>query len=807
MALNSTLQQPYIVGNPVPPSCLFGRDDLLRRLEQHLSGRGNQSAILLGQRRIGKTSVLQALPYYRTSSLATVFLDMHALAGQPTVDHLKGAIGRKVAETLHLPIPHGALDEDHGFWDRAAQVAADKKKRLTLAIDEAELLDEESGRFCELRQWLLALQRDHNDLAFALAIGSPYKRLLQLGPLTKSGMTFVVPVLDEASARKTLLTPDGGDTPYLCFNEAAIKRILTITGRHPFLVQAFGAELFALVGSGTTISEQEVNSLEETIIERTQGQLDWYWNAFNNAERTVLAALALILDENPMAALADDGKAVREIARVLTRYDTSLGSLDVLAALDNLRGFDILDVNNRIQIELVQRWLLREHSLARIRLTAEERVEKLYQQGRQAESKRRLRDALHCYREATNEKPDFAPARLALADVLARLHYYRDAAEHYRAAYNLTPDLARDKFETFLMAEARRSLDQGATSQSVDLYQEALQLHGPHEVEVEQKLRRLAPQRARIALDLVPQMVPIPTGEFVHGVDWLDAQHWLHEAGVSAQGIDKLPKRQVRTLPTYLIAQTQVTNGQYQAFIRDTGHQPPLDWTEAGDFPPGRENFPVVYVSWDDAVAFCGWLSDETGRRFRLPTEWEWEKAARGGLYLDGDRSRTQRNPNPDRLWPWGDQWQWPIDLSRILTVDIDVDRLPGRLANSTAGSLGQRSSFQPGTQISDFSYYLPSWTHQGEGRPTPPRLLQAVDKLVTPQGPYDLVGLVGNVREWCEAVDDATGQPGDPLRRQAYKGAPAQVSPVDALCAARQLVFRREKRPDVGFRVVESER
>src|SRR5215210_1884622 len=82
------------------------------------------------------------------------------------------------------------------------------------------------------------------------------------------------------------------------------------------------------------------------------------------------------------------------------------------------------------------------------------------------------------------------------------------------------------------------------------------------------------------------------------------------------------------------LAMYPVTRADYEAFITATRHPPPRDW-HAPEFQ--HPDHPVVGVSWDDAVAYCAWRGDE-----RLPTEAEWERAARGGR--EGQR------------YPWGDQ-------------------------------------------------------------------------------------------------------------------------------------------------------
>ncbi|WP_300449131.1 SUMF1/EgtB/PvdO family nonheme iron enzyme [Accumulibacter sp.] len=116
-----------------------------------------------------------------------------------------------------------------------------------------------------------------------------------------------------------------------------------------------------------------------------------------------------------------------------------------------------------------------------------------------------------------------------------------------------------------------------------------------------------------------PEWVAIPAGEFTMGE--AEAAHRVR-------------------LPAYAIARVPVSNAQYALFVQATGYDPPEYWN--GKRPPrNREAHPVVEVSWHDALAYCRWLSEATRRPIGLPSEAEWEKAARG----DADA----------RAYPWGD--------------------------------------------------------------------------------------------------------------------------------------------------------
>jgi formylglycine-generating enzyme required for sulfatase activity len=133
-----------------------------------------------------------------------------------------------------------------------------------------------------------------------------------------------------------------------------------------------------------------------------------------------------------------------------------------------------------------------------------------------------------------------------------------------------------------------------------------------------------------------PEMMVIPAGEFLMGCD----TGAKNERPVHRVFVDE-----------FAIGRIAVTNRLYRFFVEDTGHQPPPGWADPRFSDPGQ---PVTSVSWFDAAAYCSWLSDKTGNHYRLPTESEWERAARGGLegklYTRGDEM-PQLQPDYSSLW------------------------------------------------------------------------------------------------------------------------------------------------------------
>lgn len=258
-----------------------------------------------------------------------------------------------------------------------------------------------------------------------------------------------------------------------------------------------------------------------------------------------------------------------------------------------------------------------------------------------------------------------------------------------------------------------------------------------------------------------PETVLVPAGEFIMGQ--ADRAHTVH-------------------LDDFYIGKYPVTNEQYAAFIKQTKHPISKEsgWSSLAKTPPADKlNHPVTGVSFRDALAYCDWLSRKTGRSYRLPSEAEWEKAARG---------------SEGQLYPWGNEW----DASRCHFI---IKKGAGK----REARLGSRSTRR---KPRDKSHETPE---------TAP-----VDAYASGQSAYGCYDMIGNAKEWTrtlwgtkqfEADFDYPYQPDDGREAsdraedsvlRILRGTGYEVRDETSLTSTHRNKYRASKEDkEIGFRVV----
>lgn len=230
-----------------------------------------------------------------------------------------------------------------------------------------------------------------------------------------------------------------------------------------------------------------------------------------------------------------------------------------------------------------------------------------------------------------------------------------------------------------------------------------------------------------------PTWITIPAGPFTMGSD---------PRAAARPFPNERPQQRIE-LPQFCISRVPITNAIYQQFVAATQYPAPGHW-RAGQPVAGTEAYPVTYVTWDDAQAFCAWAG------VRLPTEAEWEKAARAD---DG------------RWWPWGDT-----------------------LPDATRCHFnGQAQGIAPAAQS-----------------------VMPVGQLPGGASAYGVLDMAGNVWEWTSScyrpypyrADDGREAPTRPGRRVA-RGGSYNHDLSQIRCAARDGIAAGVRDVYLGFRVV----
>jgi len=366
------LPNPYVVGRPLLDSDLFfGREDLFSRLRTSFEGAEQDNVVvLIGQRRMGKTSILKRLHLHLSESYVPALVDLQGLLGSGEPAFFRTVAGQVVDELEERGVTVAELPaadfEDHpGLLFRRRFLPAVREalgdRRLLLVFDELEVLEErirDGALTPQILPYLRSLMQHEDGLSFMLA-GS--HRLEELtadywGVLFNLAIHFEVGHLPQSAVEALFVEPTRE-----CFeiDVLALEKIYRTTGGHPHFSQLVARELvdFCNRGQISYVTVGDVSHVIDTVADKGQLHIAYLWDEASQDERLLLLATKELLEREGLA-------SVQAVHRYLG--ERRVGAGDLPAAMRRLERREILAEEAghlSFRIGLLRRWLDRHQDL------------------------------------------------------------------------------------------------------------------------------------------------------------------------------------------------------------------------------------------------------------------------------------------------------------------------------------------------------------------------------------------------------------------------------------------------------------
>lgn len=360
---------PYVVGRPLgPEDPFYGRDELFERLRTSFQGAEQDNiVVLIGLRRMGKTSVLRRLHEHLPEAYVPILVDLQALGPGGEVEFFRD-IASQICEELEergvtlMEPPAESFEEEPGQFFRRSFLREVKwvlgNRRALLIFDEMEVLEERMSAG-QLPRQILAYMRSlmqHEDGISFMLVGT--HRLDELtadywGVLFNLAVYLDVGHLADEDIRALMTEPVHG---FFEVDSLAQDKVLMMTGGHPLLSQFLARELVELGNreKQAYMSVGDVNRVIEAVVEKGELHVSYLWEGAGHDERLVMLATLELLKKDGVASLL-------AVHRYLN--DRGARSGDLPEALRRLKRKEILVEDEgqlRFRVDLLRLWLKRE---------------------------------------------------------------------------------------------------------------------------------------------------------------------------------------------------------------------------------------------------------------------------------------------------------------------------------------------------------------------------------------------------------------------------------------------------------------
>jgi tetratricopeptide (TPR) repeat protein len=512
-----------VAGNPVGNSPAFvGRADVLREVLRVLRRPQDNAIVLYGQRRIGKTSILQHLAAVlpQEGPYRAVYFDLQDKAAWPLGRVLQD-LARTIANVLGQSDPDLGPDPETAFrqeWLPVVLGDLPEGYSLVLLFDEFDVLaapqaEQAAAAFFPYLRDLLA--SDPQRLQFVFVIGRNVDDLTNIAlSLFKGTPARRVSLLSRKDTVDLMRFSEANGT--LRWSDGAVERVWQLTCGHPFLTQQLCSHVWERTydeepDTLPTVTPEDVGAAVSDVLEASRNTLEWLWDGLPPAERVVASALAeagpgSITQEGLEQLLHESG--VRVVIRELQNVPQLLQEWDLIEPSDG--GY-------RFRVELLRRWITEHKSLRhvqeeldRIELVAES----LYRAGLGYYTNEQFEQATGALRQAIGLNPNHVGANQLLADILLAQGQPREAQQVLERFYEYQPNAARSRLVRALLAQAWAAK---SDAEQLALYERVLELDST-QLEATTKVLEALEQKRRYqdALDLARKLA----GEYPKEKNW-----------------------------------------------------------------------------------------------------------------------------------------------------------------------------------------------------------------------------------------------------------------------------------------------
>jgi len=497
---------PYITGNPVGQGEAFiGRTDILKSVLNTLQNPNENGMILYGQRRIGKTSVLQRLAY--TLSKRTQFIpiyfdlqDKAALSLDSLLKFLAEHIQQLSGILSYDKWTHDIQSDFQNMFIPYIMRQLPQKTSLVLLFDEFDILDSPThdqavSVFFPYFRHLMQLDIR---LKFIFVIGRRPEELSTVYlSLFKDVKSLHVSLLNHKETESLIRLSEQNNS--LKWSEASIDKMVKLTGGHPYLTQQLCQVIWDEKHGKRrdieySVEPQDIDPLIPKALSGATNSLEWLWDGLGPAERVVISALA---------SSGPDPVSQEELENRLQESGVRILIGELRDAPSVLQEWNIINASPdgiRMRVEILRLWIVDKKPLSRVREEMDRILpvaENLFQAAYRLYQSSELNETRQLLQRALGHNPNHMKANQLLAEIFLAEGDLVEARKLLETLYTYNPTLARPRLIQTLLSQANRETEEFA---QLALFEKVIELD-PRQPEAVSNCARLWEQKGDRAFE------------------------------------------------------------------------------------------------------------------------------------------------------------------------------------------------------------------------------------------------------------------------------------------------------------------